>query len=185
MAELAAAGAFDGLGLPVEAGGCRLAALPETRRASVAPFAGRKAEVAAALGAMLPLGRVAPLPAGRVLPFALGQWLVEGAAVAGLDGLAAVTDQSDGWAGLGLTGAAAGDVLARLVPLDLDPSTFPPGAVARSRLQHVPLLLVAVAGGFELMVPRSYAASAVEDLTRAMRAVAARAYLADAVLGAQ
>lgn len=175
MAELDASGALDGLGLPVEAGGCRLAALPEVRRAVVAPFAGREAAVAAALGAALPRGRVAALPAGRVLPFALGQWLVEAAAVAGLEGLAAVVDQGDAWAGLGLTGAAAGEMLARLVPLDLDPSVFPPGAAARSRLREVPMLLVAVEGGFELMVPRSYVRTAVQDLAEAMRGVAARA----------
>jgi sarcosine oxidase subunit gamma len=177
VAELGASGAFDGLALPVEAGGCRLAALPERARSVVAPFAGREAAVAAALGVALPIGRVAARPAGRVLPFALGQWLVEGAAVAGLDGLAAVADQGDAWAGLALTGAAAGEVLARLVPLDLDPSMFPRGAVARSALRGVPLLLVAVKGGFELMVPRSYARTAVRELAEAVGHVAARATL--------
>jgi heterotetrameric sarcosine oxidase gamma subunit len=175
VAELRPSGAFDGLGLPLEAGGCRLAALPEQRRASVAPFAGREAAVAAALGVALPRGRVAALASGRVLPFALGHGLVEGAEVAGLEGLAAVADQSDGWAGLALAGAAAADGLARLVPLDLDPSVFRPGAAARSQLGQVPLVLVAVGGGFELLVPRSYARTAVRELGEALRGVAARA----------
>jgi sarcosine oxidase subunit gamma len=174
VAELAAAGAFDGLGLPVEAGGCRLAALPEAHRVVVAPFAGREAAVAAVLRVALPIGRIA---AGRVLPLALGQWLVEGAPVTGLEGLAAVVEQSDAWAGLGLSGAAAGEVLARLVPLDLEPSKFPVGAAARSRLREVPMLLVAVEGGFELLVPRSYARTAMRELGEAMRGVAARAAL--------
>jgi sarcosine oxidase subunit gamma len=177
VAELAAATAFDGTGLPLEVGGCRLAALPEARRVVVAPFAGREAAVAAALGVALPRRCVAALPSGRVLPFVRGQWLVEEVEAARLEGLAAVVDQSDGWAGLGLTGTAARDVLARLVPLDLDPSVFPPGAAARSQLRHVPLLLVAVAGGFELMVPRSYARTAVRELGEAMRGVAAWAAL--------
>ena len=55
----------------------------------------------------------------------MGQWLVEGRGAGEvadwLGGLAAVTDQSDAWAGLRLAGDAAREVLARLVPLDLGP----------------------------------------------------------------
>ena len=43
MADLVAAGPFDGLGLPVAAGRCRLSALPAVLRTSVAPFAGQDA----------------------------------------------------------------------------------------------------------------------------------------------
>ena len=68
-------------------------------------------------------------------------------------------------------------MLARLVPIDLDPAAFPPGSAARSMLGHVPLLLVNGDDGFELLVPRSYARTAVEELATAMRGVAARAAL--------
>ncbi len=176
MAELSAAGAFDGLGLPLDAGGCRLSALPAIRRVSVAPFAGREAAVAAALGAGLPaFGRVAEIPGGRVLPFAIGQWLLEGGDVAALAGSAAVTEQGDGWAGLALGGPGARAALSRLVPLDLDPAAFPSGAMARSMLGHVPALLVAGATDIELLVPRSYARTVVRELGEAMRGTGARA----------
>ena len=135
MADLVATSALDGLALPVSAGRCRLAALPEVRRAIV----------------------TAPAEGVR---FGIGQWLVEG------DG---EVDVSDAFAGLALDGPAAADVLARLVPVDLAG-----GLPARTLLRHTPVIVTARAEGFGLLVPRSYAASAVEDLVRAMRALAAR-----------
>ena len=98
--------------------------------------------------------------------FGIGQWLVEG------DG---EVDVSDAFAGLALDGPAAADVLARLVPLDLTV-----GLPARTLLRHTPVIVTARTEGFGLLVPRSYAASAVEDLVRAMRAVAAREDVCDA-----
>lgn len=176
MVELAATS--EDLGLPLETGAARLATLPETPMISVAPFRGQEAAVAALLQAELPVGRAVPTALGRLIWAGLGTWLLRGP-VRGdrLDRLAAVTEQSDAWCGLALTGPAATDVLARLVPLDLDPSRFPIGTAARSMLHHVPLLLVAVAGGFEIFVPRSYARTAVHDLATAMAAVAGRAAL--------
>jgi heterotetrameric sarcosine oxidase gamma subunit len=178
VADLAAAGPFEGLDLPVAAGRCRLAALPEVLRTAVAPFAGQEAAVAARLGVALPPpGRAQALPHGRVVWAAIGLWLVEGPEVAGLDGVAALTDQTDAWAGLALTGPDADAVLARLVPLDLAPEAFPEGAAARSLLRHLPLLIVRRPEGFALLVPRSYAATAVREIGEAMRGVAARAAL--------
>ncbi len=179
MAELAASDAFDGLDyLPLAVGGCVLVALPPVRRASIAPFAGRQQAVAQALQAELPApGRAA----GPIVWAGFGIWFLAGpeagAAAARMAGLAAVTDQSDAWSGLALSGPDAREALARLVPLDLDPATFPPGAAARSMLRHVALLLLATEAGFELLVPRSYARTAVHDLDEAMRSVAARAAL--------
>jgi sarcosine oxidase subunit gamma len=114
---------------------------------------------------------------GRLIWAGFGLWLLQAADPGErLAGLAAVTDQSDAWCGLALSGPAAPEVLARLVPLDLDPAAFTPGAAARSLLRHVPLLIVA-GDGFELFVPRSYGRTAVGDLVAAMRGVAARAAL--------
>jgi sarcosine oxidase subunit gamma len=177
VAELGAREATAGLGLPLTAGGATLAALPATPTWSVAPFRGREAGVAAALGAALPAGRAAAAPGGRLIWAGSGLWLLQAADPGErLAGLAAVTDQSDAWCALALSGAAAQEVLARLVPLDLDRAVFPRGAAARSLLGHVPLLLVA-GDGFELLVPRSYARTAVRELGEAMRGVAARAAL--------
>ncbi len=86
-----------------------------------------------------------------------------------------MTDQSDGWTGLILTGAGAADVLARLVPLDLAPDAFPPGATARTELRHIMCALTALdGGGYEILVMRSFTGSAVHEIETAMRAVAAR-----------
>ena len=135
MADLVATSALDGLALPVSAGRCRLAALPEVPRAIV----------------------TAPTEGVRL---GIGQWLVEGEGE---------VDVSDAFAGLALDGPAAAEVLARLVPLDLTA-----GLPARTRLRHTPVIVTARTEGFGLLVPRSLAASAVEDLVGAMRAVAAR-----------
>ena len=179
MADLAPRSPFDGLGLPRAAGAATLEATETVRRTAVAPCAGRAAAVEAALGAALPPpGASGGWPGGRILWIGLDLWLVEGDAPQGLDGLAAASDQGDALAGLRLTGADAEAVLARLVPLDLDRDVFLPGAVARSLLRHVPLVLVAGDPGFELLVPRSYAGTAVAELATAMRSVAARAAFA-------
>ena len=45
---------------------------------------------------------------------------------------AALTDQTDGWASLTLTGPHATDALLRLVPLDLRPAAFPVVALTSS-----------------------------------------------------
>ena len=172
VAELAAAGAVRGLGLPLAAGGGAARGAAGGGARAVAPFAGQGARSRRARrGRRRPDG--AGAGRGPVVWAGMGQWLVEGrerARSRRLGGLAAVTDQTDGWAGLRLAGDAARAVLARLVPLDLEPAAFPPGTAARSLLRHVPLLLIARdEGGFELLVPRSYARTAVEELAGAMR----------------
>jgi sarcosine oxidase subunit gamma len=181
VADLAAAGPFAGLELPLATGRCRLAPLPEPPRAILAPFRRREAEVAARLGieALPPPGQLAELAGGRLLWIGIGQWLAERLALPDLGDAASLTDQSDAFAGLALAGADAAEVLARLVPLDLAPAFFPPGRAARSLLRHVPLVLIATAEGFELLVPRSYARTAFEELGAAMRSVAARAALGE------
>jgi sarcosine oxidase gamma subunit len=163
--------------LPLEAGAARLAALPAAPIRSIAPFRGREAEVEAALGAPLKVGRAVPAGEGRLIWAGLDVWFLHGdRGGAPLDGLAAVTEQGDGWTGLLLTGADAGAVLARLVPLDL--AALPPGSAARTMLRHVPLLLVTGQEGVELFVPRSYAGTAVEEVGQAIRTVAARGAIA-------
>ena len=78
MAELAAAAPFDGLGLPLAAGGATLAALPAVR-ADAGRALRRPAE--AASGAAGRDRRGLPRPGGRggIVWAGMGQWLVEGA----------------------------------------------------------------------------------------------------------
>ena len=94
---------------------------------------------------------------------------------ASLGEYAALTDQSDGWAVVRLEGKGAGDVLARLVPLDLRPASFKRGHSARTDLAHMMASLTKVGeNAFQIMVFRSMARTLVHDLKTAMEGVAAR-----------
>jgi sarcosine oxidase subunit gamma len=178
-----------GLHLPLTHGGAMLGAGAEGALVSVAPFRGRESEVAAILtdhiGAAFPEpGQVAEGTSGRVIWMGLGLAFAElpesGAPdlIPALAPHAAVTDQTDAWAALTLTGPHARAVLARLIPLDLAPAAFPPGRVARTQLRHMMCALLATGGGFRILVMRSFARTAVHDLETAMASVAARAELA-------
>ncbi len=164
--------------LPVTQGDLTLAELPHARITSVAPFAGQEVKVAAALK-MLGLGWPAPntcLPTGETAAIwtGRGQAFVVGVDASGLTGLAALTDQSDGWARMRLEGPGAADVLARHVPLDL--TGVSRGWAARTSVGHMMgILCCTVPGAFDIMVFRSMAATAVHELHHAMKALAARA----------
>lgn len=185
MADLAPRPALAGLHLPQIAGGVALAAAAEAPMLSIAPFRGRAAALAGPLGAAPPdPGRLVALDDGSELIWAgLDLWLLRGPAATPalaerLADLAAVTDQSDGWTALALTGTGAAAVLARLAPLDLAAAAFPPGSAARTELRHMMCAILAREGGFELLVMRSFTETAAREIAHAMRAVAARTALA-------
>ena len=180
MADLTVTEATDGLGLPLAMGDCTLSAQAPGTAWLIAPYPGRVAACSAAL-ALLGLRFPAPgqgLAAGgrRIVWAGRDQAFLFGAAPPeGLAEHAALTDQSDGWAGLRLQGPDAEAVLARLVPLDLRIGAFPEGHVARSLLGHMPLLIQRTgAETFALMTYRSMAGSAVQEIAHALKAVAAR-----------
>lgn len=58
-----------------------------------------------------------------------------------LDGLASVSDQSDGYAMLRLAGPSVRDVLAKGVSIDLHPEAFRPGDVAATAVAYMGLTL--------------------------------------------
>lgn len=93
---------------------------------------------------------------------------------AGLDGHAALTDQSDGWAGLRLSGKGAAEVLARLVPVDLRDAAFPPGRAIRAPVNHMSALILRTIEGIEVWVFRSMARTAWHELSEAMQRREAR-----------
>jgi sarcosine oxidase subunit gamma len=169
---------FEGL-LPVAAEGLTLADATPARITSVAPLAGMEARVDAALR-RLGLGWPAPNRATRkgtsaCLWSGRGQAFLVGCEPAGLDGLAALTEQTDGWAVMQLTGKGAAEVLARLVPVDLRQQAFATGHVARAPVNHMMAVIERQgADAFRIFVFRSMAATAVHELSVAMRAVAAR-----------
>ena len=87
-----------------------------------------------------------------------------------LAGLGAVTDQSDMWAVFALSGEAVRDVLARVVPIDLDPRQFREGHLALTRAGHLNVRLWRLAtDGYEITVERSFA----PDLHHALQHAAA------------
>ena len=165
--------------LPVMEGGLTLSEADPAPITSVAPFAGQERAAGSALKA-LGLGWPKPGQAvtgqgGTCLWSGQGQALLIGPEPEGLVGIAALTDQSDAWARLELSGPHAADVLARLVPLDLRERAFPVGAVARSGLNHMMMVLHRTGSeSFEVLVFRSMAATAVHELRHAMVAHAAR-----------
>ncbi len=98
---------------------------------------------------------------------------------AALAPLAHVIDMSDAFAAFtlrehGRDGDAA-DALARLTPLDLRLKAFAPGRTARSLLHRIPAQITRLGEtAFEILVPRSMAASAESELRGAMERYAAR-----------
>lgn len=165
-------------GLPVEIGRTRLAAMSPGQVTSVSSFPG------ADLGAELsPLGLSFPAPgetqisgaariiwAGRETAFLIGTPPPQG-----LEAKAAITDQTDGWAWVTLSGADATEVLARHVSIDLRETALPVQGCARAQFGHMQALIIRTApDSFEIAVYRSMAGTLKHELTTAMTQVAAR-----------
>jgi sarcosine oxidase subunit gamma len=75
-----------------------------------------------------------------------------------LQGLAAITDQSDLWQAFACSGMNIRERLARLVPIDVRPERFPVGGLALTRAGHLDARLWRVGDdAYELAVLRSYA----------------------------
>jgi sarcosine oxidase subunit gamma len=178
--ELIAKSALAGTA-PVTRAGTTLAEATLGPVTSVAPYPGREKKVNAALK---PLGLSFPAPntqsakgaarllwAGRDMAFLIGADAPDG-----LSEHAALTDQTDGWAVLSLTGPAATDALMRLVPLDLRERAFPVGRTTRAPLNHMQMQITRMAPeAFELMVFRSMARTAWHELAEALEMLHARA----------
>lgn len=182
MPELIAKTALEGR-VPLTLGQTILEATDPGPVTSVALFPGQGK---AAAKALKPLGLTFPAPnrmvgndglqlvwTGREQAFLIGGEAPD------MTGIAAVTDQSGGWATLRLTGPAGADALARLVPLDLSEAAFGVGHAARAPLGHMQAVLMRPqAGVIEVMVFRSMAPTAWHEIEVALRALAARAALA-------
>ncbi len=107
-----------------------------------------KSAVLQAYGVQLPeSSRVAQGSAVSFIGYGLGQWLAVSEslaheALAGdlsqrLAGLASISDQSGGRTVLRVSGPRARDVLAKGLPVDLDPRAFPLGSAAASIIGHM------------------------------------------------
>jgi heterotetrameric sarcosine oxidase gamma subunit len=82
-----------------------------------------------------------------------------------LTGHASILDQSDGQVAIGMTGGSVRATLAKGCALDLHPDSFKLGDAAATLLGHIPVHLTRTgADDFEILVPRSYAASLWDSL---------------------
>ena len=177
MPELIAKSSLEGRSLNL--GGVSLAEVDVGPITSVAVLPGGAKTVARGLKA---LGLAMPEPNTfvekkglRIVWTGREQAFLIGAESPVLEG-AAVTDQSDGWAVLSLSGPAAADVLARLVPMDLRIVACPVGTALRSQLNHMNAVILRTGDyAFEIMVFRSMARTAWHELETATHMVAARA----------
>lgn len=177
MPELIAKPALDAG--PLTLAGCTLSLADPGPITSVAVFPGGDKAVAKALK---PLGLTFPAPNSLVArDDALLVWtgreqaFLIGVEAPDFGGAAAVTDQSGGWATLELAGALAADALMRHVPLDLRPATFAVGRAVRVPLNHMSAVLMRPAPDrFRIMVFRSMARTAWNELDHALRGLAAR-----------
>jgi len=113
--------------LPRAKGGMTLALVDPGPLTSIAPFRGQAGAVSEALktatGLALGPGHVA-LDGAAIQWFGRDLWLLTGVAAPDLPG-AALSDQTDAWVTLELTGPHIAEVMARLVPLDLRDPVFP------------------------------------------------------------
>jgi heterotetrameric sarcosine oxidase gamma subunit len=167
--------------LPISAGETVLTEATPANITSVMPHLGREKALGEALKKAhdigLPaVGRTAGAAALRMIWTGRGQYMLVGNKPAGraLTRSSALTDQTDGWAVMQLTGDNAAKVLARLCPLDLRPDSFKNGHTARTEFAHMMAVVSRIPKGFEIMVMRSFAQTAVNSLQQAMDSVAAQ-----------
>ena len=131
-----------------------------------------KAAVASAYGVDLPVSsRFAQGPAVSFVGYGPGQWLAVSEKLANealardlaqhLKGLASISDQSGGRTVLRVSGPRARDVLAKGLPIDLDPRAFPLGSAATSTisLMGVQLWQTDDTRSYDIAIFRSVSAS--------------------------
>ncbi len=162
--------------LPREVGGLTLTEVVIDRMWSVAPLKGQQKALATALGIVLPKpNRTTSGAEMHALWAGPGVFYVRAPALPDLTGKAAVTDQSDAWAVVSVSGPVVIDVLARLVPVDLRQNTFKTGHTARTLVGHITASVTRTgADTIEIMVMRSMAGTLVHELTRAATLFAGR-----------
>ena len=71
-----------------------------------------------------------------------------------------ISDQSDSWVQLRLSGEKSRETLARICAIDLHPAVFKPGSVTRTSMEHMGAIIICEAEDeYTLMALRSYADS--------------------------
>ena len=170
------------IGQSIEIGEAVLDCIEPANILSVAPFKGQGMAVNDALKAVVKLalptvGKVTFKKHVRAMWAGQGQWFIVGDIALetiseALDTKAAVTDQSDAWVVLTLGGDDACEVMRRLCSLDVD--ALKQGQTARAEFAHMMSCITPVSEGFEIMIMRSFANTAIHHTREAMRKLAAR-----------
>lgn len=79
-----------------------------------------------------------------------------------------ITDQSDAWVVLDVSGSRSSEVLERLCPLDLNSENFTDTSVARTAFEHMSVIILKISETqFYLLTPRSSVQSFAHAVTHA------------------
>lgn len=163
--------------LPHAKGGMTLSLMDPGPLTSIAPLRGQGAATASAMTAAgLPwpsAGEIAMDAGASVQWFGRDLWLLAGRPAPDLP-MAALTDQSDAWVTLELTGPRIAEVMARLVPIDLRLTAFPEGSATRTEM-HGMMVALARTGpqALRIMAFRAMARTLADTVSEAMENVAA------------
>ncbi|MEM9434786.1 MAG: sarcosine oxidase subunit gamma [Pseudomonadota bacterium] len=175
MIDLVANASGAGL-LPLGIGSARLQELDVGPITSIAPFNGQSKATDAALSKSFGLGLPEPGKSTSAVGLSLiwtgrGQYFLIGAHPGDLP--AAVTDQSDAWTIVSLTGGTDTQILARLCPIDT--SAMEVGDVARSLIGHMSAVIWRRENGFTILVFRAFAQTLIHEFEGVMTSLAAQA----------
>lgn len=180
MVELLAKTPCDGA-LPVEIGALCLREIDPGPLTLLLPLPGAQTALGEAVetsfSLMLPdPGQFSQANGVSLIWFGRLQWLLAGAVPdPALMEHASLSEQSDAWAVVELSGEGARDVLARLCPIDLRVAQFGPAQVVRTALGHMTVAVMCLEEQrFRIFAFRSMAHTLVHDLTTAMRSVNAQ-----------
>lgn len=80
---------------------------------------------------------------------------------------AVVTLQTDAWAQIEISGERAGDIMERMIALDLCDDAFPEGSAARTQVHHINVFVLRLPGArnsFRFMSARSFSQSFADAL---------------------
>ena len=174
MVDLVAKTAFDGA-LPVTIGDIAMREVDLGPLTSVAPFLDQQDALCAALQTAHGVGFPAPNRSDtveniRMIWFARDMALLVGVSPAPeLGTYAALSDQSDAWAALEISGPQIDDALARLVPVDMRAVHFAIGHTVRTQIGHMNGSITRTGAQTVLiLVFRSMAQTLLHDLQEAI-----------------